>query len=230
MKKVKILILGSKEYPFGCGDDKIKSGGIETYTEGLVDELKKNKDINIAIITRKFQNQKSHQINENIEIWRVNWIRGFYFRNISFNFSAFIKAFSLDFDVILAQGPIAVFFSVILSKFKKFKLIARCAGISTSQPQYSKVLRKIFFYLEKYVYERADAVVFGSAEEKTQFEKKLGFMPKNNKIIPSGVKIHIFVSDKKTIEKYNPKNKTLICFVGRLLQVKGVKYLIQAVN
>ncbi|MCK5476557.1 MAG: glycosyltransferase [Candidatus Aenigmarchaeota archaeon] len=30
------------------------------------------------------------------------------------------------------------------------------------------------------------------------------------------------------IEKCNPKNKILICFVGRLLQVKGVKYLIQA--
>ncbi|MCK5176476.1 MAG: glycosyltransferase, partial [Candidatus Aenigmarchaeota archaeon] len=35
---------------------------------------------------------------------------------------------------------------------------------------------------------------------------------------------------QKIIEKYNPENKILICFVGRLLEVKGVKYLIQAVK
>ncbi|MCK5176708.1 MAG: glycosyltransferase, partial [Candidatus Aenigmarchaeota archaeon] len=175
--QTRILILGSKEYPFGCGTDKIKSGGIESYTEGLAEEFGGKKDVEIVIITRMFENQKSYEKNKNIEVYRVPWIRGFYFRNPSFNIHAFLKALGLEFDVIIAQGPVAVFFSIILSKFKKVKVIGRCAGISASQPQYGGFLKKIFFYLERFVYGKADAVVFGSDEEKKQFEAKLKFLP-----------------------------------------------------
>ncbi len=40
---IRVVILGSKEYPFGSnrGDDPIPSGGMETYVNDLAPELSK---------------------------------------------------------------------------------------------------------------------------------------------------------------------------------------------
>jgi len=100
---MKILILGSKEYPLGTSDDPIKSGGIEVYTQNLVKHLKEKVE-RIIIVTRRFRGTKIYEMQENIEIHRVPWIRGFYLRNPSFNVCAFLKAMFLDFNVILRRG------------------------------------------------------------------------------------------------------------------------------
>jgi glycosyltransferase involved in cell wall biosynthesis len=229
-RKMKILILGSKEYPLGTSDDPIKSGGIEVYTQKLVEHLKARVE-KIIIITRRFRGVETCEAQENVEIYRVPWIRGFYLRNPSFNLCAFLKALFLNFDVILAQGPVAAFFGSLLSVIKRKKIVACPAGIAYVQPQYGKIVGGLLFAFEKIAYRCADAVVFLSDAERDQFKKKLGYLPRRHFIIHPGVEIVKASGD--VVEKVRKElnlSRVTITFVGRLVGVKGVDVLISAIK
>ncbi len=214
---MRVLILGSKEYPLGTSDDPIKSGGIEVYTENFVKYLKKNVE-KIIIITRKFKKTEKLEVHDNITIYRVPWIRGFYFRNPSFNFMAFLRAIFLDFDVMLCQGPVATLLGFLIKKIKNKPLISRPAGIAYVQPQYNRIVKKVLYAIEKIAYLNADFVVFLSKNEMKEFKKKMNFLPKNFVIIHTGVEV---------CKNFGKKKKD-VAFVGRLVKVKGADILIRA--
>lgn len=227
---MKVLILGSKEYPVGTSDDPIKSGGIEVYTQHLVKHLKEKVE-KVIIITRKFKNTKYYEKIGNVEVYRVPWIRGFYLRNPSFNFMSFLKSIFLDFDIVLSQGPISTFFAIITSNLKRKKLVARPAGVAYVQPQYPSLVKKLLYFIEKFAYNKADVVVFLSEAEKKQFKIKLGFVPENHVIIPTGVEIRDVKEGEieKVKEEFGLKG-IVITFIGRLIAVKGADLLIEAVK
>lgn len=226
---MRVLILGSKEYPVGTSNDKIVSGGMETYTQELVRYLK-NKVEEIILITRRFKNTKNFERTENIAVYRVTWVRGFYFRNISFNFFSFFKALTLKFDVILAQGVVSTFFGIFISKIKKKPIISRPAGVAYLQPQYNRFIKNALLFLEKKAYSNCDFIVFLSDSEKEQFEKKFGFLPKKSAVIATGIDAKKFenLDRRKLRAGLELGDKTAITFVGRLIEVKGVEYLIEA--
>ncbi len=143
--RLNVLILGSKEYPLGTSDDPIKSGGIEVYVSYLIEHLRKY--VNLIVITRKFRYTKSFEEKNGIKIYRVFWIRGFYFRNPSFNFLSFLKAIRLsnDYKIVITNGPVATFFAMILKKLLNKYVIAIPAGIAFKQPQYNRFI-KFFLY------------------------------------------------------------------------------------
>ncbi len=228
---MKVLILGSKEYPLGTTDDPIKSGGFEIYTHNLVKHLEE-KVGKITIITRKFSSTRAYEKQENIEVYRVPWIRGFYLRNPSFNISAFFKALTLDFDIILSQGPVSSLLGGFLAIIKKRKLVARPAGISYVQPQYGGIAKGLIFLLEKISYRKVDAAVFLSEDEKQQFKKKMGYLPKRYVIIPTGVEVtEVSKKDVKKIEEELGIGGTItVTFIGRLIGVKGIEIFIQALK
>jgi L-malate glycosyltransferase len=218
------LFLGAKEYPFGHGQaqDKNPSGGYEKFAEALSHELAKRGD-SIHIVTRYFKNAKNTPPPKNVHVHRVAWLSGTLLRNPSFNIMALKKAASLDFDVILTQGPMAAAAAHFLKIFKKKPVIALPAGVASGQPQYNKPLNAAISTIEKFAYSRADCIVFLSEAEKIQFQAKLGFTPKNNTVIAPGVKI-----PKKTIRKKTTTPRLL--FVGRLVKVKGADYLLHAMT
>ncbi len=228
---MKILILGSKEYPTGTSDDPIKSGGIEVYIQNLVTYLKIKVE-KIIVITRRFRGTKPYEVQENVEIYRVPWISGFYLRNPSFNLSAFLRALFLDFDVILAQGPVASFLGNLLAIVKRKKIVACPAGIAYVQPQYKEILKKILFIVEKMAYRHADVVVFLSEVEKEQFKNKFGYLPKYYSVIHPGIEIPEVSEGKieKIRKELNINGRVTITFVGRLIGVKGVEVLISALR
>jgi hypothetical protein len=80
------------------GDDPQPSGGIEIYIDTLVKKLVNDASLDFLIITRKFRETKAYEETNNSEIYRVPWMRGFFLRNISFNFNGFLKALTLDFE------------------------------------------------------------------------------------------------------------------------------------
>ncbi|MBI5036259.1 glycosyltransferase family 4 protein [Candidatus Micrarchaeota archaeon] len=219
---MRFLFLGSKEYPPGSsrGFDPISSGGFETYTYNLSRELEKQGH-EAAVLTRRFGNQKKQEKMNGVDVVRVPWFKGFYLRTPSFVLFSFFKAFFLDFDVVVASGPLSSFIAVVLKLFKGKPVIARPAGIAWSQPQYFSLLQKILFALESFTYKRVDHVVFLSEGEREQFGKKMGFLPAHYSVIPTGVSIPS--GGKK-------KRAKVVVFVGRLLPVKGVEYLIRAMK
>ncbi|GCC11303.1 GDP-mannose-dependent alpha-(1-6)-phosphatidylinositol monomannoside mannosyltransferase [archaeon] len=225
---MKVLILGSKEYPVGTSDDPIKSGGMEIYTQNFTKHMKERVE-KIIIITRRFSNTSSYEKKGNIEVYRVRWFKGLYLRNPSFNINAFFKALSLDYDIIMSQGLVSSFFGCLLSFIKKKKLVARPAGVAYVQPQYGSLLKKVLLFFEKIAYKNADVVVFLSEAEKEQFKKKLGFLPRRFEIIPTGVEIPD--GDVKRLnEEFSSGEGTTITTVGRLIGVKGIDIFIHALE
>lgn len=227
---MKVLVLGSKEYPLGTSDDALPSGGIEVYVENFARHLSKNQEI--IIITRHFKGAEKHERKDAVQIYRVPWLRGFFFRNISFNFAAFLKALRLEFDMIHANGPVATFFGIVISALKNKPLVAVPHGLALEQPQYGAAIRWFFSALEKFVYSRADCVVFLSEQEKDEFKRKLGFIPKVCEIIPTGIEIgkYEMAQAQRIKEEFGLKDELVITFVGRLIAVKGVEYLIEAIT
>ena len=230
---MRILILGSKEYPVGTNmDDALPSGGIEFYVQDLVSQLAGIQKMEVAVITRRFSKTSAYEKNGNLEVFRVPWIKGFFFRNLTFNFMAFLKALRIDFDLLNSHGPVATFFGLLLSKAKKTPVIATPHGLSLEQPQYPWLVKRFFSILEKIVYSKAHYVIFLSEEEKEGFRKKLGFFPGKYKVIYAGIDAKRFESGNGVgiKEEFNLGDSVIITFVGRLIDVKGVKYFIEALS
>ncbi|MCX6774942.1 MAG: glycosyltransferase family 4 protein [DPANN group archaeon] len=218
---MRVLILGSKEYPFGISDDKISSGGMEAYTQELANQLVKLGTKSI-IVTRQFKNLRNSEIVNELEIHRVKWLRGFWFRGPSFNFFSFLKSLKLDFDVILTNGIQATFFGYILSKIKNKPLVAIPHGTAHTQNKYGGGIgAKIAYMLEKFSYSKANLILL-SKEEAQKFETIFGI--KKYTIIPTPVNTEKFKFGRKL-----SRNEIKIAFIGRLAEVKGVKYLLEAI-
>lgn len=99
------------------------------------------------------------------------------------------------------------------------------------QPQYNFFVKSVLLFLETLAYKLADAVVFLSEGERGQLQKKMGFLPKRIALIPTGVDAARFerASGARMRKQLGLREKTIV-FVGRLIQVKGLEYLIQAMK
>lgn len=227
---IKILITGSKEYPVGTnkGEDPYPSGGIEVYIEKLTEKFFGNRNFDFIIITRKFKGTPNYEKRGNIEIYRVPWIKGFYFRNISFNIAAFIKALTLNFDLIFSQGLFATLFGILLSRLKRKPIVGVAHGTAASQPQYNKFLRFMLKNLETFTFSKLNYLISLSPEE----TRKFGKIVRNIKVIPIGIEIQEYYTLNKSEakKKIEIDDKVVITFVGRLLKVKGTEYLIEALS
>ncbi|RLJ08207.1 MAG: hypothetical protein DRP13_02695 [Candidatus Aenigmatarchaeota archaeon] len=228
---MKVLILGSKEYPMGTnqGDDPIPSGGMETYVQDLAPELSKH--CKVVIITRKFKRTKRYEILGNVEVYRVPWIKGKYFRNPSFNFVSFFVSLVLipskGIDIIYSHGLISTVFGLILSRIWGKPLIGRPAGFSTSQ--YPFPVNKILWRLNRLVFPKCKKIVFHSEGELKGFEREFGVKLRNGAVILTGFPVDKFlVKDKELKRELGIKGKKVVTFVGRFVPVKGLPYLLEA--
>lgn len=218
---MRVLVLGSKEYPFRTSDDKLPSGGMETYVDELAKHLA-SQGIYPIVVTRQFEGLRQHEKKSGVMIHRVNWARGFWLRGISFNFFSFIKSLSLNFDIILTNGLPSTFFGSILSKIKGKPLVAIPHGILHTQKRYGYFVSKIAYFLEKSLYGNANLILL-SEEEAKRFKDVFGITKMN--VIPTPVNLNKFKPKAKT----KNKGKLKIVFSGRLTEVKGTDYLLKAV-
>jgi len=229
---MKILILGSKEYPMGSnkGDDPMPSGGMETYVDDLAQEL--SKYCSLLIVTRRFKGTQKRERLGNIEVLRVPYLKGKYLRNLTFNFLSFLASLRLvrKADAIYPQGLIASFFSYFLSRIYGKPIAARPAGIAYRQ--YSGFLLKIIWLLTRKVYRICDCVVFHSEGERADFINKLGFAPKRSEVILTGIPVKKF-SQHTASTKHSfgvSQNALVVGFIGRFVEVKGIEYLVRAAS
>ncbi len=228
---MKVLFLGSKEYPMGSnrGDDPIPSGGMETYVDDIIPAL--SRYTRPVIVTRKFSGSRWHEKHACADVWRVPWVKGRYFRNPSFNFFSFLLSLFLvprGVDVIYCHGIVASFFGKILSGIYRKPLVSRPAGIFC---QYPFPLDRVLFWLVRNVYLSSDRVIFHSEGEKRNFEKVVGKIGHKGEVILTGFPVNKFLSKDTSLRKeLGLGNKTVLTFVGRFVPPKGIEYLVDAVN
>jgi len=203
-----VLILGSKEYPFGSGKggDPIPSGGMETYVNDLAGDL--SALCRLKIVTRLFEGTPARESRGNIEVFRVPWKRGRWLRNPSFNLLSFLIALRArrGVDIVYSNGIVAGFFGYVLARMLRKKAVFRPAGICYSQ--YPPPLRQALFVMEKLVFRKSDALVFHSDGEEANARRAFGRQDRS--------------------EEFGALGKVVITSVSRLVQVKGLNYLLEA--
>lgn len=230
---LKILILGSKEYPVGSGSkaDPLGSGGFETFTQNLSKYLALQ-GASPVVVTRLFAGQARAEKTGGITVHRLPWVPGFFFRTPSFNFFSFLKILSLDYDAAIASGIFAPLAAEAARVFNGRPVIVRPAGFGFKQPQYASFFQKLLKRLQAAACFNADAVVFLSDEEKKNFGDYFGRLPGNSLVIRTGVEIRAF--DPQAVEKikreYGGAGAKRIVFIGRLIETKGLDFLLDALE
>lgn len=223
------LIFGSKEYPMGASDgsDPSPSGGMEMYVQGLVDTLAR-KGVQVTVITRRFKNTRKEEKKGNISIIRVPFLSGFYFRNPSFNLASFFRALGLDFDVIISNGEVSNFFSLLLSKLKRKPAIMVSHGLASNQPQYNKIIRMLFRICDRITYPNADAVVTHAPWQMKGITSK--FFAITPGFDRSRLRRMAGAEKKQFRLKYAKPDESVIVYTGRLIGVKGIEQLIRSLS
>ncbi|MBN1896590.1 MAG: glycosyltransferase family 4 protein [Candidatus Aenigmarchaeota archaeon] len=226
---VNVLILGSKEYPFGIneGDDPFPSGGMETYVDDLVSGL--SKLCSITVITRKFSGTPSYEKSGNVEVYRVPWMSGKWLRNISFNFFSFLKGISVAWksDIIYSNGIVSGLVGLVLGKIARRKTVFRPAGIAFIQQK--APLRSMLFALERALMKKSDVVLFHSDGEMKNAKEHFNIRLGNGRVILTGFDVGKFAGNRRNLRReLGLRNETVITSVSRLVPVKGIDYLIKA--
>ncbi len=228
---MKILLLGSKEYPFGSSYkyDKKAGGGIEVHVEKLSKYLAREGH-EVFIITRKFPGQKKQETKKTgkskIHVYRTKFMYNKFLRTFTFNALSSKEANRIikenKIDIIHCHGPVAGFFGSRLSKKTKIPMVFTTHGPGKIIG-WNIVIRKI---LERFVntsYKSAKKIIFIS---KPAYDSDI----KRNKELKSKSALltnAIDPDDFKIKTKRNWKEIRFL-FLGRLEEIKGIKYLLQA--
>lgn len=186
-------------------------GGAEIATYNIFKLLKKRNDIQILTST-KLDNNFFH---DERDIYRIAYPQIPIFGKLILWIKMLIKIWIIKPEVLhiqfLSMGFIGVLYKLLFKK--PFVIYARGSDVYYDWP-----LKK---FLIKIVLSNAEAVIALTSDMSLKIKS---FYPRKVHIVPNGVNIKVFRPD---IYKKN-KNEKVICYVGNLRPVKGVKYLLEA--
>ena len=200
-------------------------GGLETWTQKIAEQLSDKAEI--FVVTGKVYGQPKQEIKNGVNIFRTSL---FFLKDLSYSSPFYI----------FATLPFIFFRSLLLIKKHRCNL-CHCQGFL------SGVLGYLFFkllkipyvvtvqrqenrnFLKTLIYKNAVCCIAASSYIKRYFEE---IKSKNIEVIPNGIDLRKFenLDRQRSREKLGIKDEFLIMTVGRLEKVKGIEYLIQAVN
>ncbi|PIO00579.1 hypothetical protein COT72_00690 [archaeon CG10_big_fil_rev_8_21_14_0_10_43_11] len=216
LSMTRVLMTGSKEFPLGTNNnyDPSPSGGMEVYAQELAKRLSKHHAV--TIITRKFPNTPAQENALGVDVVRVPFLRGRLIRNASYNLFAFVKTLFTPFDVLITHDLIASFLGAFSARLRRKPHIAVCHGIVSNQPQFSKLFRHFLRVVEHLAYNWPSLTVTHCPPR--QIEQ----VTKNYVQVKPGFNFAYLRIPKKA------HKRAVIVFTGRLLKVKRVDTLIEA--
>jgi glycosyltransferase involved in cell wall biosynthesis len=218
---MRILMLGSKEYPFGFSAryDPKAGGGIEMHVEKLSKYLAR-RGHDVYIITRRFPGQPPKEDLGRIHVIRTRYIPNRYLRAFTFNLLAYLKAMRLvrgeGIDVIHCHAVISGFFGAKLSKATRRPMVFTPHGIDVAlRFPFHEAVR----FMLKVSLWGASRILFISRFARDYLKPRLR-------------KPHALLSNAIDMEDYDFKpsrsGDVRFLFLGRLESLKGVDTLIGA--
>ena len=220
---MRILMLGSKEYPFqsGAGFEKKPSGGIEVHVEKLTKYLAKD-NYDVVVLTRKFPGQKEYEKKGRVKAYRVGFVNSPLLRGPSFNIVSFVRAFSVIKkerpELIHAHAQMAGFFGAVLSKMFKIPMVYTPHGTPKA---YNPLFNLVLNNLNRIAVIGSSKVLFISSEERKDMVPK--YRPFDNALLTNGIDTDDFgLSSKRDWKELR------FVFIGRLEEIKGTYDLLCA--
>lgn len=216
---MKILMLGSKEYPFGSGTDLMSGGGIEIHVEKLSKYLAREGH-EVFIITRRFRGQKHYERKGNIHVYRVKYLPGRALRATSFNAVSFFTARRLirkhNIDLMHCHGIISGFFGSFLSDITGKPMVLTPHGTIVYNRFPANETLRLF---QRVAVKKASRILFISRYAREQISPKT---KRPSALLTNGI----------DLEDFRPSEKrwkgTRFLFMGRLLEIKGLRQLLPA--
>ena len=217
----------------------VKGGAIETLITNIIDENEKNNKLDITVVSidnvdareksKKYKNTKFLFVKTNV----IDRIQVFIFRAIrkvtkkevlhlyAYNVKAFKTIKKKKFDYIFAEGGLYHTFKLLLQTFEKDKLIAHIHHHCLSDDIIDNT--------------------FGHVIAISDFIKKEWINSSKNKdnvmVLKNGIDIAKFTKKISKLEKEKLQNRFgfeandfVVLFCGRLIDVKGIKELILAIQ
>lgn len=229
---MKVLYLGLKEWPCGSSKnfDVIGPVGVDIYTHNLIDNLK-SEDVEIFVMSRKFPNQRSQEVQNGIRIKRYPFFDGLYLTLLTMFIFSFFYGISLvrreKIDIIHGHDFFGILPAYLIAKITSTKVIGTSHGYYLRTPTTSFFQHIVRTFLTKTlmkkVYYNLDKWIFLNENELFKFEEIIGSKPKNSIIIYNGVKVPMELDASK-------REKNYILFVGRLVPEKSIDNLILAMS
>jgi glycosyltransferase involved in cell wall biosynthesis len=223
MSGMRILLLGSKEYPFHSGEglESKPSGGIEVHVEKLAKYLALEGH-KVFLITRRFPGQQRLERLEKgkVTVLRVPFVNNMLLRTFTFNLFAFFRALGIartqKIDVIHCHAQVAGFFGFFLSKLTGKPVIYTPHGIAEG---WNPPLRYLLHLFDRMAVKGSRKVLFISPRAR----EVLGRHAKEETLLTNAIDLDDYKA--ATAEE---REGTRFLFAGRLVEEKGIPILLQA--
>ena len=213
---MKIAIIVENFPPQTIGGTELASYQVSKYLS------KRGNDVHvITTIDHDLDLPKKNSI-ENFSVYRVKVPNIKFLRGLTFYFKAFFILRTLESDLIQCQSIIAGLSGLLSGK--PYFVWVRGSDINIEGIYFPRFIEMMIY---KLIINNANCVFALTKHMKKEIENK--FKRKKVCVIPNGIEIEKFKNIKNKIEFQNNQDKVIL-FVGSLRPVKGVKYLIMALE
>lgn len=137
------------------------------------------------------------------------------------------KLLKSDFDVLHTHSQLffITFFSTIISKIKNKPNIITVHGVKAVRDKTTNLLQEIWLQiLSRYIFKITDKIQCMTLNDAKKIQR-YGVNNKKIVIIPNGIDTHLFKPDN-----LGNKHNDFILWVGRFVEEKGLKYLVDAIE
>lgn len=213
-------------------------GGVETHLWDLVTFLAKNKWQVFVLCYRPLSVNTDWKIYERfkqLEIFRIPWVSGLFYKLISNPKLEFLYLFPGLFiftpsillikgiKVIHAHGLVAGFVAVFWGKIFRLRVIISTHSI------YSFPNTGLYYFFVKLVFKGADKILCLSEKSCNEI-KRLGIDNKKIEIFTYWIDLKKFAPHKNAPGIFKWKEKFIVLFIGRLILEKGLDVLLESVK
>jgi glycosyltransferase involved in cell wall biosynthesis len=228
MKKVKVLHIGIKNYPFNIAfsDENLvglRGGGMNKYCDILINSI--SQEVESFLIVQKLSDQSENEYLDGVHVFRVSTKGSRRVRQIIASIKSFFLSINLirKYKINIIHGHMihGIFFAFLLSKLFRVKTVGTPYSFVTKG--FSPVLNFTVKLIEKTVYKRVDVMIFETEGNQKVANEIRGLKLDNSTVINTGIEI-------PTIDKRQEQNKILkIYYIGRIVKIKALDNLIDGI-
>ncbi len=216
---MRVLMLGSKEYPFGVSSrfDPKAGGGIELHVDRLSRSLVK-RGHRVTIVTRRFPGQPAFEERGGLRIHRTRYMRSRHLRGLTYNMLAFLLSIRLArrHDIVHCHAVVAGFFGALLGRLTGRPVAFTPHGMIVD---WGFPAREALWLMQRCALRGAGRIIFISGKARERLSPLTG---RPHALLSNGIDLGDYSFPERSGR--NP----VFLFMGRLEPVKGVGLLIEA--